>query len=583
MADTPSAGTVTLAWASTLIDALVDSGLQTAVIAPGSRSTPLVLAAVDHEDLTTRSHLDERSAAYYALGLSKSTQHPTAVITTSGTATANLLPAAIEAHESRVPLVLLTADRPAELRDSGANQTIDQTGLYGEFVQWEQTIGDATLDPHRLRSLRATGARAIAEAQGPPAGAVHLNCPFRKPLEPPSMEARTHAHELAVGETPAVSRTTGRPDSTSLQSVVEQIETSTTGLIVVGPARLDEETATVVRSFGETVSYPILADPASGLRFQAGSEDIVLGGYDGYIDLVGEHLGVPETVLRIGAQPTSATLQSYLDIEDATQILIDTEPSWRDGDFRLDTILRGEPSVVLSELETALASRGSTDFLTRLQRIEDAYWDVVSDSLDDSYFEGAIAHAVADAAPADSLLFAGNSMPIRDLDRFGSPQQSGPMVHANRGASGIDGTISAALGGGDGANLPVIGFVGDLAAYHDMNGLLAVDRFDLETSLVVVNNDGGGIFHMLPIEDHDPPFEHYFKTPHGLDFEAAAEQYGLDYTAVSDRDDLSAALETLGSGQQLIECFVDARDSHRTRERLDTRVSETLEEHLTDR
>lgn len=582
MPDEPAAGTVTLAWASTLIDALVDSGLRTAVIAPGSRSTPLVLAAVDHDDLTTRSHLDERSAAYYALGHSKSTQRPTAVITTSGTATANLLPAAVEAHESRVPLVFLTADRPAELRDSGANQTIDQAGLYGEFVRWEQTIGDASLDPHRLRSLKATGARAIAEAQGPPAGAVHLNCPFRKPLEPPTLEGRNRAHELALEGTPTVSRSANRPDPAAIQSVVEQIDTSRTGLIVVGPVSLDGETTNLIRSIAATISFSVLADPASGLRFRTGDDGLVLGGYDGYIDIVGEHLDPPETVIRIGAQPTSATLQSYLDTAESTQILIDTEPAWRGSEFRLDTILRGEPSVVLSELESTLTPQDSTQFHERLQRIETAYWDVVNEHLDDSYFEGAIAHAVADAAPADSLLFAGNSMPIRDVDRFGSPRRSGPMVHANRGASGIDGTVSAALGGGDGANTPVIGFVGDLAAYHDMNGLLAVDRFDLEATLVVINNDGGGIFHMLPIENHDPPFERYFKTPHGLEFEAAAEQYGLDYTAVFDRDDLGDALDSLGTGQQLIECFVDAGDSHRTRERLDTTVSQTLTQHLTD-
>lgn len=576
-------GTITLAWARTLIDALVDGGLETAVIAPGSRSTPLVLAAHDHDGLRTVSHLDERSAGFFALGHSRGTQSPTAIITTSGTATANLHPAVIEAHSSRVPLIILTADRPPELVASGANQTIRQDDLYGKFVRWERTIGEASLEPHRLRSLRATGARAVAEARDSPAGPVHLNCPFRKPLEPPSMDARARAGELAEGTSPVETTATISPTQAGIDTVSTTLDSTERGLIVVGPACLDEEATDVIRRLGATLQYPVMADPASGLRFNAGEDGLILGGYDGYLGLADSTMGQPAVVLRVGPQPTSATLRSYLDTPAPKQILLDEAPSWRDGDFRLDTILRGDLAETIARLTERITERSPSEWVAAFKELETAYWAQIETHLDDEFFEGAIASTVAAATPEDTLLFAGNSMPIRDLDRFARPRSNGPLVHANRGVSGIDGTVSSALGGGAGLDRPVVALLGDLAAYHDMNGLLAVDRFDLDATFVVVNNDGGGIFHMLPIEDHEPPFQRYFKTPHGMDFEAAASQYGLGYTPVYDHDHLDDALDEIDpNGGHLIECHVDAEMSHRHREEITEAVTEGLRTEVTD-
>ena len=566
MADEIDGGTVALAWATALIDALGDAGVETAVVAPGSRSTPLVLAAADHEAIRTISLLDERSGAYFALGRGKADTAPTAVITTSGTAVANAHPAVIEAHESRVPLIVITADRPPELTDSGANQTIDQTGIYGRFVRWERTLGEPSLDEHRLRSVRAVGARAVSEAMGPPAGAVHLNVPVRKPLEPPMPADRRRGRRLGAGTTPTIHRASSQPTAATVGEVGARISSAAQRAIVVGPAELDDTTAEAILDLASAADMAVFADPASGLRLRTRG-DAVIGGYDGYIDAIGPRLGPPDVVVRVGPEPVSTPLRDYLDVGTTTQVLLDTEAVWRDAEYRLDAIVRGDPAESAAALVDAVNRPGDASYVDTLLQADETYWSAIDAELDGAYFEGAIAAHVAAEAPASSLVFAGNSMPIRDLDRFATPREAGPPVIANRGVSGIDGTVSTALGAADATGRPVLALLGDLSTYHDMNGLLAVDRVGIDATFVVVNNDGGGIFHHLPIEDHDPPFERLFKTPHGLDFEAAARQYDLWYTRVTSIDALASALQRRPR-PGLIECRVDARQSHRTRERV---------------
>lgn len=574
MAESPDSGTISLAWARSLIDGLVDGGVQTAVVAPGSRSTPLVLAAADHEDLRTVSLLDERAGGFFALGRGHVASAPTAVITTSGTATANVLPAVVEAHESRIPLVVLTGDRPPELHDSGANQTIRQDEIYGEFTRYHRTLGEPALDAHRLRSVRATATRAIAEAHGPPAGPVHLNVPVRKPLEPSTPADRDRASRLARGETPTVSKRSVRADDASVHAVATQLNTRQRRLLVVGPAMLDSRDAEALCSAAAALDMPVLADPASGLRFHQTDEAIVCGGHDGYLSAIETHVGHPDIVCRVGPQPTSKALRAYLDESDASQVQLDASPAWRDGDYRLDAVLQGAPGATASALADLVGAPGERAFRDAFERAESAYWQAVEETLADAYFEGVIANRVAATTPSDALLFAGNSMPIRDIDRFARPRPADIPVIANRGASGIDGTVSTALGAADASERPVVALLGDLATYHDMNGLLAVERVGLDATIVVVNNDGGGIFHKLPIEDHDPPFEELFATPHGMDFEAAARQYDLGYTAVHDRGGLERALRSPIEGGRLVECHVERARSQRRRES----ISETLAE-----
>lgn len=579
MAEPQDAGTVALAWAHALVDGLVDAGLETVVVAPGSRSTPLVLAAADHAGIETVSHLDERSGAFYALGQARARGRPTAIITTSGTATANVLPAVIEAHESRVPLLVLTGDRPPELLDSGANQTIRQSGIYGEFTRYERTLGEPSVDAHRLRSVRATAARAMAEATGPPAGAVHLNVPVRKPLEPPTPAARDRAVDLASGTTPTVTPASTAPPSAAIAAVADRLGDAQRPLVVVGPAGLTGAHADALIELAGAVDAPVAADPASGLRFMA-DDVLIVGGYDAYLPAIETVHTRPDMVIRVGPQPTSKSLRDYLDTPDAHQVLLDPMPAWRDRDFRLDTLCRGDVADTATALADAADVADDRPYTAAFAAAEAAYWSAIEATLGETLAEATIANQVAALAPTHGLLFAGNSMPIRDLDRFGRPRSDGPPVVANRGVSGIDGTVSTALGAGAASERPVVALLGDLATYHDMNGLLAIERFGLDATIVVVNNDGGGIFQQLPIEAHDPPFERLFETPHGLDFAAAADQYGLDYSAVETVADLTAALSSDIDGGHLIECHVDRHESAQHRERVTEAALTAVEEEL---
>lgn len=572
-------GSVALAWARALIDAVVDAGVDVAVVVPGGRSTPLVLAAFDHDRLEVRSHLDERSAAYFALGRGRMTGRPTALITTSGTATANALPAVIEAHEAQVPLLILTADRPPELHDTGANQTIDQADIYEPYARFSRTLGEPSLDAHRLRSVRTLGARAIADATTVPAGPVHLNCPFRKPLEPPAPTDRSRAYRLARGDTPSMTGSTLAGSSGAIHELATRWTTRDRRLIVVGPAGLDAAAADAIVDLATASGAPIVADVASGVR-TCTDDATVLAGVDGYLDAVEASIGRPDVVLRIGPPPVSSRLREYLDAEGTTQLAIDPTGDWHDPAHRVSVVVRAEVAPVASALEDLVDRPGDLPFVDTLETAEATYWRAVDEALDGRFFEGAIANRMAATTPGDAVVFAGNSMPIRDLGRFGRPRPGGPQAVANRGASGIDGTISTALGAGEVAGGGVVALVGDLAAYHDANGLLAVDRFGLDARIVVVNNDGGGIFHQLPVEAHDPPFESLFRTPHGLTFASIAEQYGLSYTAVTDRASLERALAGPVDGGELIECHVDAAASHRTRSRITDRVAETVRDGL---
>lgn len=571
--------------ARALIDGLASAGLEAVIVAPGSRSTPLVLAAHAHDDVSVYSHLDERAATFAALGIGRS-GGLAAVVTTSGTATANCHPAVLEADTGEVPLIVLTADRPAELQESGANQTVRQTDLFGEATRYTRTLPDASTDSHRVRAIRAIAARAVAEAIGSPPGPVHLNCPFRKPLEPETDEALAATFAADLPAAPTISPARMRPPLDALAHLETLVTTYDRGAVVVGPACLDRETAAAVIAFAETAGYPILADPVSGLRFHPDADGVVCGGYDGFwttafVDAVG---GLPDLVVRVGPQPVSRRLLDLLDDERPTQVLVDPSPRWRDRDYRLDAIVRGAVGPTLGAVAERCPVRTDRSWSETIARAEAAYWVQLETAIAGRYFEGAIAHALTAAIPAGHLLMAASSMPIRDLERFARPRPIDLTTLANRGLSGIDGTLSTAIGAATALDTHPVALVGDLATYHDLNGLAALDRFDASATIVVVNNDGGGIFHHLPIERFDPPFRDLFVTPHGLDFAAVADQFGLGYTPVHDRTDLAEGLGDLDAGRRhLIECFVDAERSHATRDRVtDAAAAAALEAVMQD-
>jgi len=594
-------------WGRALVDELARGGVEGVVVSPGSRSTPLVTAVEEHDDLHVFSVLDERSAAYFALGRARRTGEVTPLICTSGTAAANYHPAVIEADRGRVPLLLLTADRPPELRDSGANQTVDQEKLYGDAVRWYADLPEPEAEERKLRSLRTTVGRALAEATGTPSGPVHLNCPFRKPLEPTPVPGDVPADldPLAVagrdGGRPFVTTTAGVPqlDRADLGRMAEALSVER-GLIVAGPADPPGVDAQAVAALAHATGFPIVADPLSGLRFGGHTRvTTTVGGYDGYLDpRVTDDWPDPEVVLRIGASPTSKRLRNYLARVDARGFVVDPAGEWREASFRATDLVVADPSRLAARLAEVVSGAGDPDWRERWAAADRTHRDIVAEAADDGveqrstssrlqaddgaggYFEGAILADVADLAPEPATLVVSNSNPVRDADRYMAPTDAGYTVLGNRGASGIDGVVSTALGAGSATTDHLSLVIGDLAYYHDGNGLLSTLRCGVDATIVLIDNDGGGIFHRLPIESFDPPFTEAFRTPHGLDFEPTTELYDLGYTAVEDRVGFREAYaESVASdGTDVIAVRTDGEASQRTRERLvEATVAELVE------
>ncbi len=576
-------------WGQIIADELAAAGVETAVLAPGSRSTPLTVALATHPDIDAVSQLDERSAAFFALGYGKRTGSPAALVCTSGTALANFHPAVVEADMSRVPLMLLTADRPPELADSGANQTIDQETFYGDSVRTYRKLPEPEAADRKLRSLRTTLSRAVGTAAGTNPGPVHLDVPLRKPLEPHAdtesipkdvPDGDLAADFDALGELaragrdgPFVRTTRGAAalSDADRRLVSRTIEDATAGLIVCGPSDRRGPTRGALVSLAENTGFPIVADPLSGHRFGTFPDDVVVcGGYDGYVDAIE---ATPDVVVRFGASPTSKPLRGYLRDSKAMQLLVDPAGGWRESTFTASDLVIADETAFATEIAEAVDREPGT-YAETLADTERRYWSFVRG---EEPPEGAVLADAIELTPDPATIFVSNSMPVRELDRFGRPRNAELTVLGNRGASGIDGITSSALGAGYGSDDPLVLLTGDLAYYHDMNGLLAVSRAGVDATIVCLNNDGGGIFHILPIEEHDT-FDEWFRTPHGLDFEHSAALYELEFVRTDSRGRFRELYsESVGSeGTQVIEFRTNSQRNHDERRELERRVLKRL-------
>jgi 2-succinyl-5-enolpyruvyl-6-hydroxy-3-cyclohexene-1-carboxylate synthase len=591
MADAPDTpANVNVLWAATLVDELVDGGLSAVCVSPGSRSTPLTVACYEHPELRVFSHLDEHSSAFFALGRARRTGEPTALVCTSGTAAAHYHPAIVEASQARVPLLALTADRPPELRDSGANQTVDQEKLYGDSVRWYRDLPEPEATPRTVRRLRTDAARALAAATGTPAGPVHVNVPFRKPLEPTRVEpdapdgvpADWHDGDDRAREGRDGAYVTTHAGSVTsdegVSSVAAALAAADRPLFVAGPADPASPVPDAFASLADRLDAPLLADPLSGLRYGTETAEVALGGYDAFLD--GRATGdwpAPDVVLRVGASPTSKPLRRYLARGDASEFLVDPAGEWRDAEFVASDLVVADPTPLVDGVREALdGAAGAVDgWASRWHEAEAAHWR--HHDAADEWWEGRVVGAAVDAAPDPATVFVSNSMPVRDVDRYARPRDADLTVLANRGASGIDGVVSSALGAGSATDDPLVLVTGDLAYYHDSNGLLALDRCDVDATVVLVNNDGGGIFHLLPIADFDPPFTEGFRTPHGLDFAPTGDLYDLEFARVPPERFAETYCESLATpGTQVVEVGFDAAASHATREERQSALRDEL-------
>ncbi len=522
-----SEGDVALACAAGLVDELVRRGMEHASISPGSRSTPLALALARHSAVRVHVHLDERASAFFALGIAKATGRLVAVACTSGTAAANLFPAVVEANMSRVPLVLLTADRPPDLRGVGANQTIDQLELYGRHVRLfvdAEVPGDRS-DPGYWRSLAA---RAVHAAASAPPGPVHLNLPFREPLVP-SEAASPRPTEAGAWPVDVVSG----PSGDQVEALAAEIVRTERGAIMAGTLRLK---ASPVIDLARAAGWPLIAEPTSGLRapgaLSAGQFLLANGGF------ASAH--APDLVVQFGAAPTSRAGLAF--VSTAKRLLI-VDPDQLVADPNRMASMRLEVDAVslASEVVARLPGRPSSLWLTGWSKADTAVRRAV-DELMDSWaepYEGRIARDLAAAIPDDGVLVVGSSMPVRDLDAYMAPR-NGLRVIGNRGASGIDGLVSTALGvAATGARTYAL--CGDLSLLHDAGSLLWSAHRGYDAVFVVPNNEGGAVFSFTG-QGALPEFGELFATPHGLDLGSLADAAGAGYTKVTRASDLVAAV-----------------------------------------
>jgi 2-succinyl-5-enolpyruvyl-6-hydroxy-3-cyclohexene-1-carboxylate synthase len=501
------------------------------------------------------THVDERCAGFFGIGMAQRSGRPVAVLTTSGTAGANLHPAVAEASEARVPLIVLTADRPPELRGRGAGQTIDQMKLFGSAVRWFFELGATDADDEGLLHFRSAAARAFAEAAGPSPGPVHLNVALREPLAPVPVDKEvTSEQDLATAGRPRgapLTRVRGAelsPNAELVASLGAAIAGTPRGLIVAGRQR-DSALAGPVARLARAAGYPILAEPTSQLRAGEHDRDLVIAPYDAVLRRPPDELR-PDLVIRVGDMPTSKALRVWLTANhDCRQIVIDPEWGWNEPTWTAEEILRVAPALLADAIADALGPRTDTgwpDHWRDVSRAADAAIDAFLESLGAELFEPRIYREMASLLPAGSTVYVASSMPVRDLETF-FPAVGQPLCFlANRGANGIDGVISSGLGAAGVSSGPVFVLVGDLALYHDMNGLLAMKRLEVEATIVVMNNGGGGIFDFLPIAGYRDGYEELFATPTGLDCSAIAALYGLRFTRLGSYGDLAGALGAPG-------------------------------------
>lgn len=524
---TSPAHDVQATYCATLVDEWARCGVTDAVVCPGSRSTPLALALAADERIAVHVHHDERAGAFVALGLGLAAGRPALVLVTSGTAAVELHPAVVEAHQASVPLVVLTADRPPELLQVGAPQTVDQVGLYGAAVRWAADPGVA--DVAASHTWRSLAARAVAEATTGPAGPgpVHLNLAFREPLVgsaqalPPGRADGAPWH-TTVGRRSALDRA-GTDRLTRLLDADR-------GVIVAGGDGPDPE---LVLALAASTGWPVLADPRSGCRV---ASDGVVTAFDAILrhgptaaDLT------PDVVLRLGAPPASKVLAQWLAGSRAIQVGIDAHGRWFDPDHQLDHVLHADPAAVVQALLRLVGGRGGPDrpWPAAWTAAEAAAQQAIGAVLDShpEPTEPGIARSVVSALPAGSTLVVSSSMPVRDLEWFGGAMGH-VRVRSNRGANGIDGVVSTAVGvalAARPAGAPTAVLVGDVALLHDSNALLGAAARGIQLTIVVVDNDGGGIFSFLPQAEAlgSERFEQLFGTPHGVDLSVLAAAHGL--------------------------------------------------------
>ena len=574
------------ALASAFVEELARGGLRHAVVSPGSRSTPLAVALWRQPEIEVTVLVDERSAGFFALGAAQASGDPVALLCTSGTALANYHPAVCEADESAIPLVVLSADRPPELRGIGAGQTIDQIKLFGSAVRWFCEVGTHVADDDGLLHYRSVACRAVAAARGEARpGPVHLNLPWREPLAPLPVEGAVTATDPLALEgrdgrpLTAVTRIDLEPSAFLLDEVAGHIADAISGVIVAG-RQLDPELREPLAHLARVSGFPILAEPTSQLRCGPHNRSHVVAAYDLLLrDARFARSVVPDLVLRFGEMPTSKPLRAWLAASGASEIAIDPHGGWNEPTDRAAAILRADPTELASGWAARLEGLEGRErpVPERWAEAEAAAQAALGEALGgvDEITEPALHRALGAAHRDGDLVYTASSMPIRDQEAFLPATGADVAFLCNRGANGIDGLVSSGIGAAHASGRPVTIVTGDLGLLHDVGGLAALRGVSTPVRVVAIDNDGGGIFHFLPQEPAlgTGEFEALLGTPRGVDAAKAAALFDLPHRRLESLADLP---EALAAGTGLIEVKTDRGSNVELHRRLAGRVAAAI-------
>ena len=580
-------------WSETFVNELASLGVKYVSLSPGSRNTPLTFAFAKNKKIKSFIHIDERSSGFFALGLAKASGTPVAVVCTSGTATAELYPAIIEAYQQRVPLIICTADRPPELLDRGANQTINQKNIYRNHIRKFFDAGIPEPSISKISELKKTAYRAVIESTIEAKGPVHLNFPFRKPFEPDSFTDEVDKEIINFANRISGSKSECLPHNDDditgqkwFREIVGIIKVSRRGLIIVGPENYNPKFLTSCQKLSKLLGYPVLADGTSQLRFGRHKKDNIITNYDAFLrsaTFAKNHQ--PDIILQFGRTITSKGLDTYLENCDAPRYMINESGDWFDPACKAKGAYAYKPYLfcekILGEIGSGNKLNDKSEWLLSFKNAEAVSLKLKRKIIDNSRFpdEGRVISEVLKAVPDDCRIMLSNSMPVRDFDYFASSTGKKIIVYNNRGASGIDGITSTALGIAAASGKPTVLITGDLAFYYDLNGLLSAKNYKIPLVIVLINNNGGGIFEILPVSSYKEVFKKYFVVPHNLTFSKFVKAYEGNYKKIRSWVDLNSTLASALKSDKfsVLEIKTGASESLKIRREFWRKVNESLD------
>lgn len=574
-----------IAWAQLIVEELIRCGVNHFCISPGSRSTPLVVAVARNRLARNIICYDERGAAYHALGYGRAANRPAAVITTSGTAVANLYPAVTEASVDHVPMVILTADRPPELTDTGANQTMNQQQFFGSHTRWHFDLPcpDENVAPEVVLT---TVDQAVSRSSGSDSGPVHINCRYREPLVPGDNSTdKDYTSNIRLWKTGYEPFTTySQPNlqinPPTLKKLARIVNTTNRGMLVVGRLNSNEQ-RNVVLTLAAKLNWPVYADVTSGLRLGCCGTNVIRNFDQELLSDRFNDQAAPDVVLHIGGRITSKRVPQFFDANrPGDYIVIKKTPQRFDTIHAVTMHIQSDVVSACDALLENVTQHQPNDysrfFSERACRVD----DVIVRNIDNdrALNEPFVAREISNEVPDNTCLFISSSMPIRDVDLYGISGKTAVTVGANRGISGIDGVIASASGFGAGAKTPTTLLIGDIAFIHDINSLSILRKLDYPVIIVLVNNGGGGIFHFLPVSEHPDVFEEYFATPHEFSFGGACETFGIDYFKAHTKQEFTKLYQSavVTGRSAVIEVVTDRHSNLRLRRLIKNEIIDLL-------